>query len=170
MTAAALKIDAAVRRISSAAARLAVALLLAQAFLILIDALLRWWFSTPIHGLEDVSGLLIAIIVASFLPSVLIARQNIRVTLAGRFFSARVSAWFDVFGHVVLLAFVVIIAWQYVHYVIETLHYTTPILRLPVAPAMILSAVIVALCAPIQAFVLLMEILKAAHAKKNGQD
>lgn len=151
------------RRGATMSARVAVSLLLLQAFLIVIDGLARWWFATPIHGLEDVNGLLIAIIVASFFPAILIERQNIRVTILGRMVKKKYSAWLDVFGHFILLVFIVIIAWQFAAYAIDSRGQTTLILRAPVAPAMFASAIVLAACAPIQAFVLFTEIWNATR-------
>jgi TRAP-type C4-dicarboxylate transport system permease small subunit len=161
--------ETAIRRGAIVTAKLGVALLLLQAFLIVADGLARWWFSKPIHGLEDVSGLMISIIVASLFPAILIGRQNIRVTIFGRFFSPKAAAWLDVFGHFVLLAFIIIIAWQFALYAVETRAQTTLILRLPTAPTMWLTAAILLACAPIQGFVLLTEIVKITKPQPSRQ-
>ncbi len=161
--------ESAIRRGAVLVAKLGVALLLLQAFLIVADGLARWWFSKPIHGLEDVSGLMISIIVASLFPAILIGRQNIRVTIFGRFLTPKAATWLDVFGHFVLLAFITIIAWQFTLYAAETRAQTTLILRLPTAPTMWLTAAILLACAPIQGFVLLTEIIKITKPQPRRQ-
>ncbi len=158
-------IDVFLRRISVRIALVGVGLLLLMAFLILADALGRWLFSTPIHGLEDVNGLMIVIIVASFFPAILIGRQNIRAAIAGRFLKSSVAGWFDVFGHFVLFIFFVIIAYQFSNYTIQMREQTTLILLLPTAPAMVMSAALIALSALIQGFVLVSEITKLLTRK-----
>jgi TRAP-type C4-dicarboxylate transport system permease small subunit len=158
-----------IRRGAVLVAKLGVALLLLQAFLIVADGLARWWFSKPIHGLEDISGLMISIIVASLFPAILISRQNIRVTIFGRFLKPKAATWLDVFGHFVLLAFITIIAWQFTLYAVETRAQTTLILRLPTAPTMWLTAAILLACAPVQAFVLLTEIMKITKSQPRRQ-
>jgi TRAP-type C4-dicarboxylate transport system permease small subunit len=162
-------IETAIRRGAILTAKLGVALLLLQAFLIVADGLARWWFSKPIHGLEDISGLMISIIVASLFPAILIGHQNIRVTIFGRFINAKAAAWLDVFGHFILLAFITIIAWQFILYAVETRAQTTLILRLPTAPTMWLTAAILLACAPIQGFVLFTEIVKAFKPQPRRQ-
>ncbi len=162
-------IESAIKRASIMIARLGVALLLLQAFLIVADGLARWWFSKPIHGLEDVSGLMISVIVASLFPAILIGRQNIRVTMFGRFLNPKAAAWLDVFGHFILLAFIAIIAWQFTLYAVETRVQTTLILRLPTAPTMWLSAAILLACAPIQGFILFTEIMKILKPQSPPQ-
>jgi len=163
------RIENAIRRASLATARIGVSLLLLQAFLILTDALARWWFSKPIHGLEDISGLMISIIVASLFPAILIERQNIRVTIFGRFLNAVNAAWLDIFGHFVLFIFIALIAWQFALYAVETRQQTTLILRIPTAPTMWISAAILIACAPIQGFVLFTEIVKTVLPQQSGR-
>ncbi|MFQ5562521.1 MAG: TRAP transporter small permease [Parvularculaceae bacterium] len=161
------RLDAKVRRVCDGLAFAGVAGLLLQAFLILFDALMRWLFSSPVQGVEDLSGLLITIIVATFFPAVLIGRQNIRAAIAGRFVGARAAAWLDVFGHAVLLAFFAIIAWQFAAYAVDARMQTTHILRLPTAPALWAAAAIIAFCVPVQALVLALETAKALRMKKR---
>ncbi len=162
-------IEGVIRRGAILIAKLGVFLLLLQAFLIVADGLARWWFSTPIHGLEDVSGLMISIIVASLFPAILIGRQNIRVTIFGRLLNPKAAAWLDVFGHFILLVFITIIAWQFTLYAVETRQQTTLILRLPTAPTMGLTATIFITCAFIQGFVLFTEIMKILKSRPAQQ-
>jgi len=144
-----------------------IVLLLVQAFLILIDALGRWLFSAPIHGLEDVSSLMIVMIVASFFPAILIGRQNIRATIMGRILNQSVIRWMDVFGHFILFVFVMTIAYQFSNYTIQMRAQTTLILRLPTAPAMVMSALLLMASAFIQGFVLITEIRTAVSQKSD---
>ncbi len=163
------RIENAIRRASLATARIGVGLLLLQAFLILIDALSRWWFSKPIHGLEDISGLMISVIVASLFPAILIERQNIRVTIFGRFLKPKNAAWLDVFGHLILFIFIALIAWQFAIYAVETRQQTTLILRIPTAPTMWISSAVFIACALIQGFVLFTEIVKTVRPWQSGR-
>jgi len=155
------------QRTATLTARIAIGLLLFQALLIMADGLSRWWFATPIHGLEDVTSLIIGVIVASFFPAILIDRRNIRVPIVGRFFGDHVSKILDVFGHFVLLLFVSCIAWQFALYALAVRHQTTLILRLPVAPSLFVIAAILLFCVFVQCFVLLSELRAAVKRNRS---
>jgi TRAP-type C4-dicarboxylate transport system permease small subunit len=135
--------------------------LLFQATAIVADVMLRWIFNSPVFGMEDINQLLLAVILASFFPALLIESKNITIDFLGRALGHRAAAWFDVFGHLVTLILFTIVAWQLAVYAHEVRLQTTLILQLPVAPAWWLTAVLMALCVPVQALVLMAQIVVA---------
>jgi hypothetical protein len=86
--------------------------LLVVALLTMLDVALRWVANAPIKGLNDISGLAIAIVIASCLPLVVAQRQNISIRFLGDALGPSAARWLDAFGSGALLAFVALIGWQ----------------------------------------------------------
>lgn len=135
--------------------------LLAMALGITADVLLRWLFSSPIHGLEDVNGILIGIVVISFFPALLVDRGNVTLEFAGQALGPRVSDWLDAFAHLITLALMTLIAWQLFGHAAEISAQETLILRLPTAPGWWLTAALAAVCVPVQVIVFLVHLARA---------
>lgn len=155
------RVDAGLRRAASRLAGLGVALLLVQAFAIVLDALTRWLFSTPIHGMEDVNGLLIAVTVVSFLPALFMERGNVTITLLGRALGPRAARFLDAFGQVLAFVFIALVAWQYGDYAANLNDWHTVIIELPKAPAAWAATLLLCLTAALQAFVALHSLIGA---------
>lgn len=136
-------------------ATLGVALLLAQAFAIVVDALSRALLGAPIHGLDDLNRLLIPVTVTTFLPSLFAGRGNIAVDLLGRAFGARASARFEVFGQTMALVFIAVIAWHHGVYAAGLDGRHTVILAWPLAPTAWIATALMALTVAVQAAVVL---------------
>lgn len=164
---AAARLEARIRRLAGTIALIGVVALMAQAASIVTDALARWILGQPIHGLEDVNAMMIVLIVATFFPSILVERQNVRVDILGRLLGRRASLWLDVFGHVVLLIFFVLVAWQFSAYAWDARNQVTLILRLPIAPALLGASLILIACVPLQALVVAAEIRLARAPLRN---
>ena len=143
-------LDKLARDLSQAIALVGLTCLLIQATAIVIDVVLRWIFNSPFFGMEDINQLLIAVILASFFPALLIENKNITIDFLGRTLGPRISNWLDVFGHSVTLLLFVVVAWQLAIYANEVRSQTTLILQLPVAPAWWLTTGLIALCIPVQ--------------------
>jgi TRAP-type C4-dicarboxylate transport system permease small subunit len=110
--------------------------LLALAAVILANAALSWLFTAPIDGVRDWVKLIVAIAIAACLPSVLAMRTNITIRFLGRITSPRGERILELFGAVVTLAALVLLAWQLQDYVIELRETgeTTENLGMPIAP------------------------------------
>ena len=162
-----------VQRLSHAIALVGLTLLLLQATAIVIDVVLRWVFNSPFFGLEDINKLLLAVILASFFPALLIDSKNITINFLGRALGPRVSIWFDIFGELVTLLLFVIVTWQLAIYASEIRSQTTLILQLPVAPAWWLTTSLIALCIPVQLVVVaghLRLAIRGHDAPSNTQE
>lgn len=142
--------------------------LLIMALGISTDVLLRWLFSSPIRGLEDVNGILIGIIVMSFFPALLVDRGNVTLEFAGRLLGPRAGDWLDTFAHFVTLALMTLIAWQLVGHAARISTQETLILRLPTAPGWWLTAALAAVCVPVQGIVFLVHLARAITGPAQG--
>jgi TRAP-type C4-dicarboxylate transport system permease small subunit len=145
------------QEISQIVAMLGLLGLTAVALLTIGDVLLRWLFSAPIDGLNEITRLLYAIIMGSFFPAALVGRDHISITLLGKWLGPAVSARLDAFGHLMTLVFFVVVGWQLLVYTGELVENgeTTWILAWPVAPWWALATLLLLLCIPVQ-FVVLM--------------
>lgn len=90
--------------------------LLLLATMTTLDVLFRWLLRMPIHGVNDVSSVVMAVVIASCIPANLAFKQNIAVevlgTLGGPWFGRSLAAVASLFT----LVFIVLMAWQFVPY------------------------------------------------------
>lgn len=152
--------DAALARFAQGLAVIGVAALLAQACGIVIDALLRSVFGSPIHGLEDINLLLIPVTVASFLPVLVLARGHVRVDLLGRRLSRGAARRLDLFGHLGAFVFLLLLAYGYFDHARALGTQHTVIIELPLRPAAFAAAVFIALAALFEGVVLIRLLLR----------
>ena len=137
--------------------------LLVVALLTMLDVSLRWVASAPIKGLNDISGLAIAIVIASCLPLVVAQRQNISIRFLGDALGPGAARWLDAFGSGALLAFVALIGWQLAMHTVGMAESgrTTWHLRIPVTPYWSAATLLVVLCIPAQAIAFIADVLRA---------
>lgn len=100
------------------------------------DVFLRWLFNSPIAGVNDVSAIVMAAVIAACIPANLSLRQNLKVEILGGMLPARGARFLDTLASILTLVFVVIIAWQMVLYA-QSMRISgerTWVLALPVWP------------------------------------
>lgn len=97
----------------------ACAVLLVISIVTLVDVLLRWLFSAPIHGFYDFAAITMAVACAACFPALIAQRGNITIRFVGRLLGPGATRALDTFGALVTLAFFAAMAWQYVHYTVE---------------------------------------------------
>jgi TRAP-type C4-dicarboxylate transport system permease small subunit len=151
------------RQLTQGIALIGLCCLLLQATAIVIDVLLRWIFNSPLFGMEDINQLLLAVILASFFPALLIEGSNITIDFLGRSLGSKVAAWLDVFGQLITLLLFIIVSWQLAVYASEVKTQTTLILQLPVAPSWWLATSLITLCIPVQAIVASVHLMTAVR-------
>jgi len=139
--------------------------LLALAAVILANAALSWLFTAPIDGVRDWVKLIVAIAIAACLPSVLATRANITIRFLGRVTSPRSQRVLELFGAIVTLAALALLAWQLQDYVFElrSTGETTENLGMPVAPWWQVVTVLFYLGVAIQALVVVSNIRSVVH-------
>ncbi len=146
--------------------------LLAVAALVTLDVLLRWIANAPIKGLNDVNGLVVAIVIASCLPLVIAQRQNISIRFLGDALGAGAARWLEALGSAALLVFVILVGWQLALYTagLAEAGRTTWHLRLPLAPWWSVATAIVLLCIPAQAIAFVADLARAARGAPESRD
>jgi TRAP-type C4-dicarboxylate transport system permease small subunit len=142
------------------------------AALVTLDVLLRWIASAPIKGLNDINGLVIAIVIASCLPLVIAQRQNISIRFLGEALGAGATRWLEALGSAALLFFVALVGWQLVLYTAGLAEdgRTTWHLRLPLTPWWSVATAIVLLCIPAQAVAFAADLARALQGKNRDED
>ncbi|MBT3917476.1 MAG: TRAP transporter small permease [Rhodospirillaceae bacterium] len=139
--------------------------LIAVTLLIIIDVLLRWLFSSPIDGLNEVLNLFYAVIMASFFPTGLVDKTHITITFLGSWLGPKASYILDSFGSFMTFLFFCVVGWQFI--VLSTEFFetteTTWVLAWPVAPWWTVATVLLLICIPVQLIVLFSQISKNNH-------
>lgn len=139
-----------------------------------LDVGMRWGFSYPIHGVNDVSSVVMAVVIAACIPSNLINKQNISVEVLGTAVGQRGQLVISAFASLCTMVFIALMAWQFIPYSAELIEtgQRTWVLAWKVWPWWVFAAGCILFAAVIQAFVLLTDIGKAIRgssgpAKKN---
>ena len=91
--------------------------LLVLALMTTSDVLMRWLFKAPLQGVNDVSSVVMAVVISACIPANLAMKQNIRVEVFGAIASPRMKALLEVFSSALTFALIAMIAWQFVGYV-----------------------------------------------------
>ena len=90
--------------------------LLLLAAMTTLDVLLRWLFAMPIHGVNDVSSVVMAVVIAASIPANLAMKKNITVEVFGTLGGVRLRRFVEFTASLFTLAFIVLIAWRFVPY------------------------------------------------------
>jgi TRAP-type C4-dicarboxylate transport system permease small subunit len=146
--------------------------LLVLALMTTCDILSRWLFNHPIDGVNDVSAVVMAVVIAACLPANLAERQNITVEFLGNALGRRGKAILDSLGSLITLIFVALVAWRFIPYSIEitTAHQTTWVLKLPVAPAWWIATALLLLSVPVQFMVFVSNAARACAPAWSAED
>ncbi len=140
--------------------------LLVLALMTTLDIGSRWLFGAPIHGVNDVSAIVLAVVIAACVPANLAARQNITVEFLGNALGPRAKAFFDGFGGLFTLAFIGLMAWQFIPYSIEVTNsgQTTWVLKWPIGPGWWIATVFLLISVPVQLVVVMFDFSRAFRA------
>jgi TRAP-type C4-dicarboxylate transport system permease small subunit len=134
--------------------------LLVLALMTTLDVVLRWMFQMPIQGVNDVSSVVMAVVIAVCIPANLAMKQNINVEIFGTVAGPKVKAALDTFASFLTLIFIALIAWQFVPYA-HSLYETgdrTWVLGWPVWPWWSVAALMMWLSAFVQLFVFIQDL------------
>ncbi len=144
--------------------------LVALALATIADVMMRWLFNSPIHGVNDLYNLVIAVVVGAFFPITLMQRHHISIRFLGTALRGRANDWLNNFSNVALLVFLALMSWQLIKYVGEVWETgeTTWILQWSVAPWWAVATAFVTLCVPIQLIVTLRDALEPRAAGGHG--
>ena len=148
-------------------ALVALAGLMVLAGMTTLDVLMRWLFSAPLHGVNDVSSVVMALVISACLPANLAFKQNITVTLLGSACGGKVTGYLELFASILTLIFACLMAWAFVPYAISTWESgaQTWVLRLPVWPWWMMAAGFVIMASIAQAIVLLSDVMAVVRGQ-----
>ena len=126
--------------------------MLAIALITTADVLLRWLANAPIHGLNEIVGMGMAVAVAATLPAGASQRVNLTIDLLQDRISERALAWLKVGGALLLLVFYALLAWRIGVYAqkLQARGAETIFVQMPLAPFVWTIAAFVAVSALVQ--------------------
>ena len=134
--------------------------MLAVALITTADILLRWLANKPIHGLNEIVGVGMAIAVAATFAAGASQRVNLTIDLLQNRVRERTLAWLKVAGAAALLVFYVLLAWRIGAYAwkLQQSGAVTIFVQLPLAPFVWTIAAFVAASAAVQIIALLVSV------------
>lgn len=134
--------------------------LLILALMTTADVLLRWLFKAPIQGVNDVSSVVMAVVIAACIPANLAMKQNIRVEVFGSLGGRGVGQLLECLSSILTLVFIALIAWEFLPYAaaLKANGDRTWVLGWPVWPWWSVAAVMIWLAVFVQAMVALFDL------------
>jgi len=143
--------------------------LLVLAMLTTLDVSLRWVFSYPIHGVNDVSSVVMAVVLAACIPSNLVNKQSISVEVLGNMFGRRGRLILTAFSSLCTTFFIVLMAWQFIPYAADLFEngQRTWVLAWPVWPWWFFAAGAIVVGAVVQIFVLSSDVEAAFRGRET---
>ena len=147
------RLDRACVAVTRRVAFVGVVAMLLIAFATTLDVLLRWLISRPIHGLNEIVGMGMAVAVAATFPAGAAQRVNLTIDALAQKLSIRTSGWLKVAASLALLLFYGLLAWRVGAYAdkLQARAAETVYIQLPIAPFMWSVAAFLALAAAAQA-------------------
>ncbi|MBR9764709.1 MAG: TRAP transporter small permease [Rhodobacteraceae bacterium] len=135
--------------------------LLVLALMTTLDVGLRWLFKAPIQGVNDVSSVVMAVVISACIPANLAMKQNIRVEVFGALGGLWLHRLLEALSSLLTMIFILLMAWQFVPYALSLYENgdRTWVLGWPVWPWWSVATVMVCLAALVQAMVLLLDLL-----------
>ena len=94
--------------------------LLLLALMVTLDILLRFFFGTPLQGVNDISAVVMAVVIAACIPKCLMMKQNISIEVLGGVLGARANRFLSVFASLAVLLFFVLMVWEFVPFARDT--------------------------------------------------
>jgi tripartite ATP-independent transporter DctM subunit len=137
--------------------------MLVLVFATIADVVLRWLFSKPIVGLNEIVGMGMGVAVAASFPAGAMQRVNLTIELLQNVLAARVIGWLKVAAHTLLLLFYGLMAWQVWVYAgkLAARAAETVYLKLPTAPFIYAIAAFFAVAAIAQILIVILSVRSA---------
>lgn len=144
--------------------------LLLLAIMTTLDVLLRWLFAAPLSGVNDVSAVVMAVVIASCIPANLSERKNISVEVAGALLGRRADGVFSLFASAVTFVVFALMAWQFARYTQGAFESgrRTWVLALPVWPWWTAATLFIAFGALVQLLNVVADGVKLAKGRSDG--
>jgi tripartite ATP-independent transporter DctM subunit len=144
-------------------ASIGVLLILCIAFLTLVDVFLRWAFSAPLSGLNEIIQLGMAVAIAATFPAGASSRINLTIDILERRISSTSRKVFDAIGSLLLLLLFVLLSWRVgVHaFDLHERGSTSLFLEIPRAPFIYLVTLLFVFSSCVQFVVFLVDLSSA---------
>ena len=141
--------------------------LVVMALLTLYDGSARWLGLPRLSGFSDFGQVVYAIVISTCFPAGLLQGHNITIRFAGRAAGPRAAAWLETVGAAATLAFFALLVWQFFYLTLDLQanNRTTRTIEMPLAPWWWITPGIMALCVPVQAWVLLSRLDDAIRGR-----
>ncbi|MDD9721064.1 TRAP transporter small permease [Sulfitobacter sp. PR48] len=144
--------------------------LLVLALMTTSDVLMRWLFKAPLQGVNDVSSVVMAVVISACIPANLAMKQNIRVEVFGAVAGQRTKALLEVFSSALTFVLIALMAWQFLDYVgsLKINGDRTWVLGWQVWPWWAVATVMLWLAAFVQAMVLIIDLASLFDGTNSG--
>lgn len=126
--------------------------LLIVSIVTMVDVLLRWLFSAPIEGYEDITRLLFAIIVAACFPAGLLQGRNITIRFLGKALGPAATRYLEALGAIATLFFFTVVTWRVSIFALDEMvnNRFTQTLEISTGPWWCFVSVLLLMCVPVQ--------------------
>lgn len=153
--------ESSLARLTGPVASFGVLLILCIAFLTLLDILLRWTFSTPLAGVNEIIQLIMAVAIAATFPAGASARINLTIDLFDRKVGPASRKIFDAIGSLLLLLLFILLSWRIGVYAFDLQERgaTSLYLEIPRAPFLYVVALLFVFASCVQLIVFLVDLL-----------
>ena len=147
-------------RLSHALALLGFSGLLLLSIMVAADILLRNLADMPLQGVNDVSAVVMAVVIAACIPQSLRLKQSIAVDMLGTALGGRAELALRAFASLAVLIFFALMAWQFFPYAAAMTESgeQTWVLKWPVGPWWYAAAILFAVSALVQALVFINDV------------
>ncbi len=144
--------------------------MLVLSLLTMIDIGLRFFFNSPITGLDEATQLIMAVIVSASLPIGIATRNHVAIDFFRRPIGPRWQKILEAIGGALVLGMMVVLALRFAAYSERLMarHDSSPIAQLPLPPFWWAVTGLIAVCAAMQAVVFLNQLAKALDGRRGG--
>lgn len=141
-----------------------------MALLTFYDGSARYLGMPRLSGFTDVGELVFPLVIASCFPAGLLRSSHITVRLLGQAAGRHFNAWLEFLSNLVTLLFFSLIAWQLIStaMVYADAGRTTHTIELALAPWWWIVALVMLICVPTQAFVVIAWLVAALKRIPSG--
>lgn len=141
--------------------------LLVLSILVVADILLRTLIGYPLKGVNDISAMVMALVISACIPQSLFIKQSISVEVLGDVLGGRGKLVLDMIASLAVLVFFSLMAWQLLPYAasITASGERTWVLRWPVGPWWYAAAACFVFSAVVQLLVVIDDVLSVLYGR-----
>jgi TRAP-type C4-dicarboxylate transport system permease small subunit len=135
--------------------------LLILSIMVVADIVLRSLFDYPLKGVNDVSAVVMAVVIAACIPQSLLIKQSISVNVLGQVIGGRFELMLNAFASFAVLVFFTLLVTQFFPYAasLTSSGEKTWVLRWPVGPWWYVASACFTVSAVVQTLVLIDDVV-----------